>query len=365
MSKEIVTNSIFQNQPPGTFDIEDPATALPGRKNIRLSLTPRCNLRCPHCHNEGQPPPWARREQLNGFEASVDTIGQLVATAQGFGIKSIKLTGGEPGVYRHLEGLLHHLGNSWQEQFADIKWGINTNGIPLMNPHKMALLVESPLQKVTFGIDSLIEGEMSKPYHPTIGIEGRKLFQDVLIPMASEFAKTPGRSIKINVVYIGNEERVLSILRETMKYRPVVTMHVIEVNGVMGGRHETREPYIALINKIADLFGLEPRYYAPLNQVYLYEPGNPDGTKPAVKFFQDHCADLDCGNCRKIHMRVVPTPHGLCAVPCFLQTREVVPLTTDGIISLEKFRAAIPLLSVGPDWKARVNEHERISLKTR
>ena len=360
--KERITNEVFQNIPPEQIQVETSPTVMPGRRNLRLSVTPRCNLRCPHCHNEGQPPPLAKREQLSEYDVSVDSIGQLVATAQQFGVKSIKLTGGDPGVYRHLETLLGNLSNDWQEQFPGIRWGISTNGIPFLSPRKLGMMVDSPLQRVTLGIDSLIEGEMSKPYHSTIGAEGRKLFQDVVVPLAGEFEKTPGRDIKINVVYAGNEERVLSVLREAMKHRPVMTTHILEVNGVMGTKYETRQAYLALLNDIADLFDLEPYYYPSLNQVYLHEPGNPDKTKPAVKFFQDHCADLDCGNCRKIHMRVVPTPVGLAAVPCFLQTREVIPLTTDGAIDINKFRTAISLVSIGPDWKAKSNENERISL---
>lgn len=351
MSKEVIADSIFKNQPPGTFEVENPATILPGRRNIRLSVTPRCNLRCPHCHNEGQPPPWAQRTELNRYEVMVDSIAQLVTTAQGFGIKSIKLTGGDPGVYRYLETLLVNLREAWQQRFTEIRWGINTNGVPFMNPRKMALLIESPLQRITFGIDSMLDSEMSKPYHSKIGVEGKKLFTDVVVPLTREFEHQPGRNIKINVVYTGNEERVLSVLRATMQYRPIVTPHVIEVNGVMGTKYETRQAYLDLLNKVADLFGLEPRYYASLNQVYLFEPGDTESGKPAIKFFQDHCADLDCGNCRKIHMRVVPTPEGLAAVPCFLQTREVIPLTTDGVIDAHKFAGAIPFLSIGPDWK--------------
>ena len=64
MPKEVVSNSTYINQHPGAFPIEDPATILPGRRNLRISVTHRCNLRCPHCHNEGQPPPWTQREKF-------------------------------------------------------------------------------------------------------------------------------------------------------------------------------------------------------------------------------------------------------------------------------------------------------------
>lgn len=94
MSKEIITNSIFRNELPGTFSIENPATTLPGRKNVRISLTPRCNLQCEHCHNEGQSQPWSKKEELRKHEMSIDTVEQIVTIAQHFGVETVKLTGG-------------------------------------------------------------------------------------------------------------------------------------------------------------------------------------------------------------------------------------------------------------------------------
>lgn len=96
MPKEIITNNIFRNELPGTFSVENPATVLPGRKNLRISVTPRCNLHCTHCHNEGQPPPWSNRTELDRYESTVSDINQLVTTATHFGVESVKLTGAIP-----------------------------------------------------------------------------------------------------------------------------------------------------------------------------------------------------------------------------------------------------------------------------
>ncbi len=357
MPKEVVTNGIFHNEPPGSFEIEDPATTLPGRKNLRISLTPRCNLRCAHCHNEGQPPPWAARENLADYEVSVDTVGQLVTTAQHFGIQTVKLTGGDFGMYKHMEDLLHRLAHEWQEQMVGISWGVNTNGIPLIDTRKMGLVVESPLHKITFGIDSLLPGERSKPVSP-VGIESRRLLESVVIPLTREWGGT-GKKIRIDAVYTGNEPRILSIIEESLKHG--IGANILEVNGVMGTRYETRARFLDFINQIAERFGLDPRFYPFLNQVYLYEASQTDPEKPKVKFFQDHCADLDCGNCRKIHMRVIPTGKHICAVPCFLQGQgKYIPLDRDGAIDLEAFKAAIPKLSVGPNGNG--GGHERITL---
>lgn len=354
-----VDNSIFQNISPDQIEIENPPTSLPGRKNLRISLTPKCNLACSHCHNEGQPPPWANREELKKYEVSIDSIGQLIAIASQFGVKSIKFTGGDPGVYKPFDQLLSTISESWQEQFSNInRWGINTNGLPFLKKEKLAMLIESPLQRVTIGLDSVKLGERSKPSSP-IGIEGQKLFQDLVVPLAQSWKGQPDREIKLNVVYTGDEERVLGVVNSG--YQLGVGVNVIEVNGVMGTKHETRLAFLNLIKKISGLFQLEPKYYSPLNQVYLYERSttSQSNATPPVKFFQDHCADLDCGNCRKIHMRVIPTQEGLAAVPCFLQTQgDTIPLTSDGQIDAQKFAQSILYLGIGPDWQTKFQQNE-------
>lgn len=359
MSRERITNEAFQNILPDQIEIEEPPTVLPGRKNLRISVTPRCNLRCPHCHNEGQPLPWLERERPDRFEASVDSIGQLIAVASLYDVKSIKFTGGEPGVHHHLVSLMTAIASYWQQEMSTVKrWGINTNGLPFMNPQRLAMLIESPFQRVTIGLDSLKEGEFSKPSSP-VGVEGKRLFSDLIIPLNRAWEDQTEKEIKLNVVYTGDDERVLGVVRAG--YESGIGVNVIEVNGVMGTRYETREAFLDLLNNIGGIFGLQPDYYSFLNQVYLYEKQSHDPTKPAVKFFQDHCVDLDCGHCRKIHMRVIPTVEGLAAVPCFLQTQDdVIPLTSNGIIDADKFTRSIPYLSIGPDWKKQFAQRETL-----
>jgi len=58
--------------------------------NLRVSLTQRCNLRCPYCHREGQTPGSGLREM------TADEVVRLVRVAVSLGINRVKLTGGEP-----------------------------------------------------------------------------------------------------------------------------------------------------------------------------------------------------------------------------------------------------------------------------
>jgi len=58
--------------------------------NLRVSLTQRCNLRCPYCHREGQIPGSGLREM------TAQEVVRIVSVAVGLGINHVKLTGGEP-----------------------------------------------------------------------------------------------------------------------------------------------------------------------------------------------------------------------------------------------------------------------------
>ena len=56
--------------------------------NLRISLTQRCNLRCPYCHREGETSP--------STEMSLEEILRIARIALDLKISRVKLTGGEP-----------------------------------------------------------------------------------------------------------------------------------------------------------------------------------------------------------------------------------------------------------------------------
>ena len=74
-------------------------------RDLRISVTDRCNLRCTYCMPaEGMN--WLPREQILTFE-EIERIARLLVTRYGF--TSIRLTGGEPTVRAHLPLLVERL----------------------------------------------------------------------------------------------------------------------------------------------------------------------------------------------------------------------------------------------------------------
>src|SRR3954470_17254584 len=73
-------------------------------RDLRVSLTDRCNFRCFYCLPNGEPP-LARKETLLTFEE----IAYLAEIFVELGIEKLRLTGGEPMLRQNLETLVDKL----------------------------------------------------------------------------------------------------------------------------------------------------------------------------------------------------------------------------------------------------------------
>src|SRR6187399_3359115 len=73
-------------------------------RNLRLSVTDRCNLRCSYCMPEADYA-WLPREDILHFEE----IERLVNVFVSLGVDKVRLTGGEPLLRRDLPDLVRLL----------------------------------------------------------------------------------------------------------------------------------------------------------------------------------------------------------------------------------------------------------------
>ncbi len=268
----------FNNVPPDPTSAQGRNDVIPGRGDLRISLTSACNLRCSYCHNEGQEAPWLHAKT----SAMLGNIEKLLEIASRHGVKSVKFSGGDPGVYPGFFMLMDAVAG-WRQRYPGIaKWGMCTNGVPFVDA---------------------------------------------------------------DTVFTGEKLRTLNVVRAARRLG--VNVSVVEINGVMGTVHTVRSKFLELIAEAAEEFRLEPRRYKPLNEIYLYDKR---GNTP-IKFYQDHCRDLDCGNCRKIHLRVSPIDQGWGAVPCFLRAQsKTIPLMVDGKFDDARFEDAIKYNGQGSQW---------------
>jgi cyclic pyranopterin phosphate synthase len=113
-------------------------------RNLRVSVTDRCNLRCQYCMPEEEYL-WLPREEILHFEeisALVDVFGDL-------GVDKVRLTGGEPLLRRNLDRLIRLL--AAKPGLRDL--AITTNGVLLAD--QAAALRAAGLHRVTVSLDTL------------------------------------------------------------------------------------------------------------------------------------------------------------------------------------------------------------------
>ena len=161
-------------------------------RDLRVSLTDRCNFRCFYCLPHGEPP-IAPKEQMLSYEEIEDVCELFVS----LGIQKIRLTGGEPMLRRDIETIIRKLGKL-KPALHDL--ALTTNGYFL--PERARGLKDAGLDRVTISLDSLKRDVFKR-------MTGVDVLDKVLAGIAA--AKEAGlEPIKINAVIVRghNEDEV-------------------------------------------------------------------------------------------------------------------------------------------------------------
>ncbi len=112
-------------------------------KDLRISITDRCNFRCAYCMPE-EGMQWLGRSELLTYEelAHIATV-----CVDRFGFEAIRITGGEPLVRAHVVRLIEML------QPLGVDLALTTNGVKL--PEVAHDLARAGLTRVNISLDSL------------------------------------------------------------------------------------------------------------------------------------------------------------------------------------------------------------------
>jgi cyclic pyranopterin phosphate synthase len=153
---------------------------------LRISVTDRCNLRCVYCMPEAGLP-WIAKASILTFEE----IEAIVRAAAAIGVRSIRLTGGEPLIRRNLSDLVAKLAAI--DGIEDI--ALSTNALLLAE--QVVDLKRAGLNRVNISLDTLREDRFEK-------IARRPGLSKVLagIDAAIEAGLAP---VKINVVIMRSQ----------------------------------------------------------------------------------------------------------------------------------------------------------------
>ncbi|MEJ2254375.1 MAG: GTP 3',8-cyclase MoaA [Nitrospirota bacterium] len=187
---------------------------------LRISVTDRCNLGCLYCVPEKRPPKIGFRETLSGQE-----VVRIARVAGAFGVRKIRLTGGEPLLRPDILEVIRGVKATGVRDLS-----LTTNGTLLegMAP----ALSAAGLDRVNVSLDTL------KPERYRAMTGGGELEQ---VLSGIEAAEKAGLSpVKINMVPVRglNDDEILDFARLTFQ-KP---RHIRFIELMPSGRTEFRRP---------------------------------------------------------------------------------------------------------------------------
>src|SRR5438046_4689934 len=116
-------------------------------ETLRISVTDRCNFRCVYCMPKevfGRDYAFLERREL----LTLEELARVAGVFAGLGVRTVRITGGEPLVRRNVEHLVELLA-----AIPGLELALTTNGALL--PQKAEALARAGLDRVTVSLDSV------------------------------------------------------------------------------------------------------------------------------------------------------------------------------------------------------------------
>jgi cyclic pyranopterin phosphate synthase len=214
-------------------------------RDLRISVTDRCNFRCVYC---------MPREVFDaGHEflphsaiLSFEEIARLARVFAGLGVRKIRLTGGEPLVRKQLHRLVAML------RELPVELTLTTNGSLLAR--QAAALKQAGLDRVTVSLDSLDDATF-------------RAMNDADFPVAKviegiETAAAAGLApVKINMVVKRgtNDHDIVAMARRWRGTGHIIRfIEYMDVGSTNGWRMDDVVPSAEVVERINDAWALEP-----------------------------------------------------------------------------------------------------------
>ena len=247
--------------------------------DLRVSVTDRCNLRCTYC----MPPEgvaWLPRSEILDYEE----IARLVHVFHGMGVRTVRLTGGEPTVRKDVAVLVAKI----RDVAPDVDLSMTTNGLMLDELAKP--LAAAGLDRVNVSVDSLLQ-------HRFAEMTRRDALDRVFTGLRAsvEAGLTP---IKLNCVVLRgtNDDEVVDFAtyaRDTgfeirfIEYMPLDAQHAWERSKVVPSRE--------VLARIAERFALIPEdAHGPAPATtYRFADGAPGSVGVIASVTEPFCGSCD------------------------------------------------------------------------
>ena len=252
-------------------------------RDLRISVTDRCNFRCTYCMPE-EGLKWLDKAEVLSFEEIVRVSRVLV---ERFGINSLRLTGGEPTVRAHLPRLIEQLADLRLEDGTKPNIALTTNGATLRNI--AGELRAAGLDRINVSLDSLRADRF-------LAMTRRDELDNVLAGIA-EASEAGFEIVKVNTVVErgANEDEILDMARfgrdngvqvRFIEFMPLDASNIWERNKVV-----TQDEIVSVISSEFPLEIVPARGAAPADRWRYLDGKGTVGVIPSVS--KPFCADCD------------------------------------------------------------------------
>src|SRR6476660_7435901 len=219
-------------------------------ETLRISITDRCNFRCVYCMPKevfGREYAFLERREL----LTLEELARVVGVFAGLGVRTVRITGGEPLVRRTVEVLVELLAAIRRPDGSPLELALTTNGSLLAQ--KAKALASAGLSRVTVSLDSL-DDEAFRAMND-VGFPVQRVLEGI------DAAAAAGLPIKVNAVVKrgANDGDVLSLAEHFRGSGHVLRfIEYMDVGSTNGWRLEDVVSADEIVRRISDRWPLEP-----------------------------------------------------------------------------------------------------------
>jgi cyclic pyranopterin phosphate synthase len=259
-------------------------------RDLRISLTDRCSLRCTYCMPE-QGNEWLARNSI----LTLDEIVEIAEVAAAAGVHTFRLTGGEPLLRRDIVDIVRRLAVIEGPE-GPVEIAMTTNGIRL--PDVLDDLVDAGLARLNISIDTIQREKFAS-------LTRRDRLPEVLEGIAAA-AASPLRPLKLNAVAMRgvNDDEIIDLVQfaadsgaqmRFIEQMPLDAGHTWDREQMV-----TREEIVATLSSRWDLTPVPGRGGAPAEK-WVLEGVENGGGPHEVGVIASVTAPF-CGDCDRLRL---------------------------------------------------------------
>ena len=256
-------------------------------KDLRISVTDRCNFRCSYCMPKeifGDDYVFLPREELLTFEE----MERLAKIFESFGVRKIRLTGGEPLMRRNIDELVKKL--LTLDNIKDV--GLTTNGVLLKQYGQK--LKDAGLTRLNISLDALDENLFGN-------LNGRGIKSSFILENI-QFAQNLGFEVKVNMVVQknDNDQEIIPMAKyfkeQGITLRFIEFMDVGNDNAWSFEKVITKKQILTMLQQEFDLEPVDKDYFGEVAERYRYV-----GTESQVGFITS-VSESFCSSCTRARL---------------------------------------------------------------